>query len=155
MENLNDQNRMKAYKGGVDTDHYGRKVPKPVHSSINLGRYTSSTKLITEKALILFYRITDQNLLVRRMSIAANHVIGEHCEKAKKRPEQLDLFSDTLAQAKRLEEEEKSLQKERKIQEAVISIKHKFGKNGILKGMNLEEGATAKDRNAQIGGHKA
>ncbi len=155
IENLNDKKRMKAYAGGIETDHYGRKVPKPVHSSINLGRYTSSTKIITEKIMELYDRITDPNLLVRRMSVCANHVIDENSEKAKKRPEQLNLFSDISQQAENLEREESQLQSERKIQEAVIGIKHKFGKNGILKGMNFQEGATARDRNAQIGGHKA
>lgn len=154
IENLSENNR-DIFKGDIHTDHYGRKVPKPAHSSVNLGRYTSSTKLIIEKTLELFDNITDKNLSVRRMSVAANHIIDENSEKAKAVPEQLDLFSDISSQAQKLEEEEKAYQKERRVQETLISIKSKFGKNGILKGMNLEEGATAKERNAQIGGHKA
>lgn len=154
IENLS-SDHPSNYHGDTHTDHYGRKVPKPAHSSINLGRYTSSTKLIIEKTLELFDSITDQKLLIRRMSVAANHVIDEHSEKAKKKPEQLSLFSDISSQAQRLEDEEESYQKERQVQEAVIRIKSKFGKNGILKGMNFEEGATARERNAQIGGHKA
>lgn len=154
IDNLSTEKQGK-YTGETHIDYYGRKVPKPAHSSINLGRYTSSTKLIIEKTLELFDSMTDPDLLIRRMSVAANHVIDEHSEKAKKLPEQLDLFSDISDQAKNLEIEEKSLQKERQVQEAVIKIKSKFGKNGILKGMNFEEGATARERNAQIGGHKA
>ncbi|MBQ3416645.1 MAG: DNA methylase [Ruminococcus sp.] len=154
IENLADENQ-KNYHGDIHIDYYGRKVPKPAHSSVNLGGYTSSTKLIIDKTLALFDSITDKNLLVRRINVAANHIIDEHSEKAKALPEQLDLFSDISSQAKHLEEKENSLYKERQVQEALISIKTRFGKNGILKGMNLEEGATARERNAQIGGHKA
>ena len=98
IENLSSDSPSK-YKGETHTDYYGRKAPKPAHGSINLGRYTSSTKLITEKTLELFDSITDSELLVRRMSVAANHVIDEQSEKAKKPPEQLDLFSDISDQA--------------------------------------------------------
>lgn len=155
IENLTDTHRKEKYAGEIKVDHYGRRVPKPVHSSANLGCFSSSTKLITEKTLELFDRITDKNLLVRRMSIAANHVISEYSEKAQRAFEQLDLFSDISAQAQQLDDDEKYRKRERKIQETVIHIKSRFGKNGILKGMNFEEGATARDRNAQIGGHKA
>ena len=128
------------YAGPVVNDWYGRPVPKPAHGSINLGRQTSSTDIILKAVGELFDRIVDRDLLVRRMYIVANHVIPED-EAA---GVQLNLF-----------EEEPDLERERSRQEAILKIREKFGKNAILKGMNFEEGATAKDRNKQIGGHKA
>ena len=121
-------------------DWYGRPVPKPAHGSINLGRQTSSTDIILKAVGELFDRIVDRDLLVRRMYIVANHVIPEDQAAGV----QLNLF-----------EEEPDLERERSRQEAILKIREKFGKNAILKGMNFEEGATAKDRNKQIGGHKA
>ncbi len=155
-ENLTDPDRRQQYHGPVTKDHYGRAVPKHAHGTENLGDYTSSTHKILEAATKLFDRVVDKNLLVRRLNIVAGHVIPESDLANRAAPcEQLDLFIDYAAlEAKRREEQEK-LAKERKMQEAMIAIKKRFGKNAILKGMNLEEGATAKDRNAQIGGHKA
>lgn len=155
-ENLTDPDRRQQYHGPVTKDHYGRAVPKHAHGTENLGDYTSSTHKILEAATRLFDRVVDKNLLVRRLNIVAGHVIPESDLPNRAAPcEQLDLFTDYAAlEAKRREEQEK-LAKERKMQEAMIAIKKRFGKNAILKGMNLEEGATAKDRNAQIGGHKA
>ena len=155
-ENLTDPDRRQQYRGPVTKDHYGRAVPKHAHGTENLGDYTSSTHRILEAATKLFDRVVDKNLLVRRLNIVAGHVIPESDLPNRAAPcEQLDLFTDYAAlEAKRREEQEK-LAKERKMQEAMIDIKKRFGKNAILKGMNLEEGATAKDRNAQIGGHKA
>lgn len=155
-ENLATADQKKQYHGEVTKDHYGREIPKHSHGTQNLERYTSSTKLIVNAATELFERIADKKLLVRRLNIVACHVISE--KDAPKREagfEQLNLFTDYAAEQEKREKEDAALARERKRQEAVLSIKRKFGKNAILKGMNLEEGATAKDRNSQIGGHKA
>lgn len=146
IESLN-----KSYSGAVETDRYGRKIPKTAHSSENIGRYTSSSKLICETAMSLFDRIVDKNLLVRRMYIVANHIITEKDAEKESEYVQLDLFSDT----KKQEAEENELKKEKDMQRAILKIKSKYGKNSIIKGMNLKEGATALERNRQIGGHKA
>ena len=144
-------NLKKDYKGAVETDRYGRKMPKYAHGSENIGRFTASTKLITQAAMNLFDRTVDKNLLVRRMYIVANHVVTEAQAKKESEYEQLDFFTDT----KKNEEEENNLKKEKDMQNAIVKIKQKYGKNAIIKGMNLEEGATALERNRQIGGHKA
>ena len=141
----------KSYSGAVETDRYGRKIPKTAHSSENIGRYTSSTKLICETAMKLFDRIVDKELLVRRMYIVANHIITENDAEKEREYIQLNLFSDTGKQ----EAEENELKKEKVMQKAILKIKSKYGKNSIIKGMNLKEGATALERNRQIGGHKA
>lgn len=155
-ENLSTPDQKRQYHGEVTKDHYGREIPKHSHGTQNLERYTSSTKLIVGAATELFDRIADKNLLVRRLNIVAAHVIPES-EAPKKEPgfEQLDLFTDYAAEQAKQEKEDAALARERKRQEAVLAIKKKFGKNAILHGMNLEEGATARDRNSQIGGHKA
>ena len=155
-ENLSTPDQKKQYHGEVTKDHYGREIPKHSHGTQNLEQYTSSTKLIVGAATELFDRIADKNLLVRRLNIVAAHVIPES-EAPKKEPgfEQLDLFTDYAAEQAKQEKEDAALARERKRQEAVLAIKKKFGKNAILRGMNLEEGATARDRNSQIGGHKA
>ena len=137
-------------------DHYGRQIPKHAHGTANLDGHTSSTKKIMCAASELFDRIVDKNLLVRRLNIVANHVLPE-ADVPKKNDgfEQLDIFTDYAALEAKQERERAELEREKKMQKAMLTIKKKFGKNAILKGMNLEEGATAKDRNAQIGGHKA
>lgn len=156
IENLTDPNIRKLYRGEIKTDYYGRKVPKHAHGTQNIGRYTSSSNIIINAATELFERIINKVLLVRRINITANHVISEEtslnetCES-----EQLSFFVDYEALEKKREEEKAALEKERRKQKTVIDIKKKYGKNAIIKGMNLEEGATAKDRNRQIGGHKA
>lgn len=155
IENLTDPERRKAYKGEVTIDRYGRKIPKHAHGTINLGRQSSSTKLIIKAAMELFDRIIDQRLLTRRITVTANHVVPEASIVKKEIYEQLDLFTDYAALEKKEKKEKEALQKERRLQEAMLDIKKKYGKNAILKGMNLEEGATAKNRNSQIGGHKA
>ena len=144
-------NLKKDYKGAVETDRYGRKMPKYAHGSENIGRFTASTKLITQAAMSLFDRTVDKKLLVRRMYIVANHVVTEAQAAKESEYEQLDFFTD----AKKNEDEESSLKKEKDMQKAIVKIKQKYGKNAIVKGMNLEEGATALERNRQIGGHKA
>ena len=155
IENLTDPKRSKSYKGEVTTDHYGRQIPKHAHGTGNLGKYTSSTREILQAVSELYDRIVDPDLLIRRLNIVANHVIDEAAASAEPVTEQLDLFTDYEARDRQQAEDAAALKRERSQQEAILSIKKKFGKNAILKGMNLEEGATAKDRNAQIGGHKA
>ena len=144
----------KDYKGEITIDRYGRKIPKHAHGTQNLKMQTSSEKLIRTATLELFDRIVDKDLLVRRLYITAGKVVDES-EKKEPVPEQMDLFTDYAAEEKKRAEEKERLEKERKRQQAVLNIKNKYGKNAILKGMNLEEGATAKSRNGQIGGHKA
>lgn len=134
------ENASKA-TGEIVSDWYGRKVPKPAHGSVNLGRHSSSTALITGAVVDLFDKIADKKLTVRRVTIAANNLLPDNEVEA---AVQLDLFAEAEDNTK-----------ERRVQESILQIKKKFGKNAILKGMNFEEGATAKDRNAQIGGHKA
>lgn len=155
IENLTDPKRREQYHGAIVTDRYGRKIPKSAHGSVNIGRFTSSAKLATETVLKLYDTIIDQNLLVRRLSLTANHVVPEGSEPTRKKPQQLDLFTDYEALEKKEQEEKAALDKEKKMQQAMLQIKKKFGKNAILKGMNLLDGATAKERNEQIGGHKA
>lgn len=155
IENLTDPKIKKSYHGAITTDHYGRSVPKSAHGTANLGRQTSSTKLIMDAVTELFERIVDKNLLVRRVNITANHVVDESTVQKKENFEQLDLFTDYVDVQKKKEEEEAELAREKKMQKAMLEIKRKYGKNAILKGMNLEEGATTLDRNKQIGGHKA
>lgn len=156
IENLTDSERRKKYHGDIVKDHYGRQIPKHSHGTQNLGRHTSSTKLILNAVSELFERIVNQDLLIRRLNIVANHVIDESsAPKSNAGFEQLDLFTDYAAREAEQKKEEAELERERKKQQAVMTIRQKYGKNAILKGMNLEEGATARDRNEQIGGHKA
>ncbi len=142
------------YKGEYRVDRYGRKVPKHAHGTANLGRQTASEKLIKKAVAELFERIVDRSLSVRRLYITATHVVPES-QKREGTVRQLDLFTDEETEEKRRQAEDAELAREKKRQEAVLEIKNKYGKNAILKGMNLEEGATAKSRNEQIGGHKA
>lgn len=129
------------FKGEIELDHYGRKVPKPVHGSQNLSRFTSSATDIIEAVTTVYDKIVDRNLLVRRMYVVANNVVPEGSEQTC----QMSLFDEHPEQDER----------ERRRQEAILKIKKKFGKNAILRGLNFEEGATQKDRNSQVGGHKA
>lgn len=134
--NLEQENT--TYQGEIHIDRYGRMVPKAAHGTANLGEPTNSTKRIMEQVLLLYDRIVPRDLLSRRITLSANNLSDES------EYEQLDLFSDVTSD-----------KKERALQEAMLSIKKKYGKNAILKGTNLEEGATARDRNQQIGGHRA
>ena len=140
----------KQYKGETTTDRYGRKIPKHAHGTANLPRMTASTRQITAAAMELYDRIVDRNLLIRRMYICAGHVRQETAVLKDAPAEQLDLFQDPAA----LQAEEAALQRERRMQEALLTIKRKYGKNAILKGMNFEEGATTRERNGMTGGHK-
>lgn len=140
------------FRGDVSVDFYGRRVPKGAHGTASLDYKTSSTKILTEKALDLFDRIVDRSLSVRRINLTAGRLASEADYR---HAEQLDVFSLISGGDNAHEEKAKKRKKERKIQSAVLDIKKKYGKNSIIKGMNLEDGATAKDRNEQIGGHKA
>lgn len=143
------------YTGEITIDRYGRKVPKHAHGTANLGRYTSSTRIIMDAVMELYDRIIDPSLLTRRITVVANRVCDESKVQESEQFEQLDLFTDYQERAKEKLKEDEALSKERKLQEAMISVKKKYGKNAMLKGMNLEEGATTISRNNQIGGHKA
>lgn len=155
IENLAPAKNKKTYRGEVTTDRYGRRIPKHAHGTENLGTQTSSARLITEAVMRLYDRIMDRKLLIRRIYLTANHVVDEHTGRKETGYEQLDLFTDYAALEAERKKEEEVLEREKKMQQAVLSIKKKFGKNAILKGMNLEEGATTISRNGQIGGHKA
>ena len=154
VENLKDLARRKAYKGKIVTDVYGRQIPEHAHGSIRLER-TSSARKLTGAMTDLFQRIIDPSLLVRRITITACRVERETSVQPRPVAEQMDLFTDYEEKEREREQETKFLNKERKLQEAVLGLKKKYGKNAVLKGMNLEKGATARERNAQIGGHKA
>lgn len=143
------------YKGEITTDHYGREVPKHAHGTANLDRKTSSTKLIMNAVMELYDRVVDPNLLARRMSVTACRVVDSASVQDKNEPEQLSLFVDYSEEMKQKEIEKTELEREKSMQQAMLKIKKKYGKNAILKGMNLEEGATTIERNGQIGGHKA
>ena len=144
-----------SYRGDVVSDYYGRPAPKPAHGGALLPHPTSSARLITETAMQLFDANVNPKLLVRRLTITVNQVVDEEMTHANPPAEQLDMFTDYEAVARQREAEQTVLEKERRMQEAVLTIKRRFNKNAIFKGMDLEEGATARDRNAQIGGHKA
>ncbi len=154
-ESLSNEAVRQNYKGEITDDYYGRKVPKHTHGTANIGRYTSSAILITKAALDLYDEIVDKMLLVRRITVTANHIISENEIPAENTPEQLDLFTDYEKKEKDEKVEEEMLKKERALQEATLELKRRYGKNAVLKGSNLFEEATAKQRNEQIGGHKA
>lgn len=155
IDNLKNEKWDGAYKGEVTTDRYGRKIPKHAHGTANLGKPTSSAKCITDAVLKLYDRIVHPGLLVRRVYLTANHVVDEGSIPKEAVYEQMDLFTDYSALEEERKKAEAEREKERKMQQAVLNIQKKFGKNAILKGMNLEEGAMTVKRNGQIGGHKA
>lgn len=155
VESLSDPLRRKAYTGAVTADHYGRLLPKHAHGTANLGKPMSSTDKILEAVTALYDRITDPNLLVRRVTIAACRVIPESAVVREEFPEQLQMFVDYEALERKRQKEQAEAEREKRLQTAVLGLKQKYGKNTILKGMNFEKGATAKDRNRQIGGHRA
>ena len=150
IENLTDPKRRAAYHGEIKTDHYGRQVPKHARGTANLGRHTSSTKLIMDKTLELFERIVDKKLLTRRLTIAANHLLPESEVQTGPVAEQLTLFDEPEDIGKREEEEAR----ERRMQRAMLDIKNRFGPNAILKGTSYQDAATGIERNKSIGGHK-
>ncbi|MBQ8956468.1 MAG: DNA methylase [Lachnospiraceae bacterium] len=158
VESLTNPEIKKKYKGEVTTDHYGRQVPKHAHGTCNLDGMTSSTEAVIDGALAVYDREVNKNLLIRRIYVVANHAIDEGKAAASadtEEYEQLDLFTDY--EAKEEEELEKAAfrEKEKRLQDAMIDIKLKFGKNAIVRGTSMQEGATGLERNRQIGGHKA
>ena len=159
-ENLTNPEIREKYKGPVKKDWYGRMAPKPAHGTANLGGHTSSSRVITGAVLNLYDRIVNPDLLVRRIFLGTNHVIDEAemkrtADKDGDSFAQLDLFTDYEALEEKKEREKAALEKERRLQEAMLAIRRKYGKNAILKGTSLQEGATMQDRNQSIGGHKA
>ena len=155
VANLATSELRRKYKGEIHINHYGREVPKGAHGSENLGGHTSSSLRMVEAATAIFDRVVDRNLLVRRITVAANHILAENeVKQQQSEPEQPDLFTDAAALKKQQAAEEAERDREKRLQNAILDIKHKLGKNAILKGMNLLEGATAKERNEQVGGHK-
>lgn len=155
IENLTDKTRREAYQGVVVTDVYGRKIPKQARGTANMGKYTSSTKLVIDKTLELFDHIMDEKLLTRRMTISANHLIPEDEVEEKPIMRQFTLFDNIEEIEKEETQAKKAEERERQIQKAMIEIKGRYGANAILKGSNFQEGATARERNKTIGGHKA
>lgn len=155
IENVNNEDKRNMYNGAITTDHYGRIIPKHAHGTANIKKQTSSTTLIIDTMMKLYDRIVDKNLLVRRINISVNHLMKEGLSIESKNIEQIDLFTNYEELQKKQQKEKLALEHERNIQKTILSIKKKFGKNSILKGINLEEGATAKNRNSQIGGHNA
>ena len=154
VESLADPVVRERYTGRITTDHYGRQVPAHAHGTANLGQHTSSCRLMTERVAELYDRIVNPDLLVRRLTLSANHLMNEgSVSRELPAPLQLDLFSDYEEERCRSESEKERLEKERRQQEAILRIKGKFGKNAILKGLNYADGATQRDRNRQIGGH--
>ena len=144
---------VESFKGEITIDRYGRNIPKHGHGTVNLGKYTSSTKEIMKAVGELYDRISDPKLLVRRINISANRLINEADANKYEEAEQLNFF--TLLDNDHADTQEDTRLRERKKQEVMLNIKKKYGKNAIIRGMNLEEGATAVSRNQQIGGHKA
>ena len=150
IENLVDSEIAKNYKGNVTTDRYGRKVPEHAHGTINIDHKTSSTKIILNKVMELYERIINKDLLTRRVTITANKVVSEDMADNKDNFEQINLFTN-------YEEKEKEVKKEKRekdMQKAIINIKKRYGKNAIIKAMNLEDGGTTIARNTEVGGHK-
>ncbi|MCR5760428.1 MAG: DNA methylase [Sphaerochaetaceae bacterium] len=144
----------KPYEGVVSADYYGRPSPRHAHGTGNIDRWTSSTRRIADVMMRLFDEITDRDLYVRRVNVVAANLIPQSCIPSDE-PVQMDLFTDYEALKEKKEEEKKEDLKEQRLQKAALELQQKFGKNTILKGMNLDEGGTTIERNAQIGGHRA
>lgn len=155
IENLSDTERKKKYKGPVTIDSYGRRIPKHAHGTINLESYTSSSRMLSEAILSLYDRIVDPELLVRRINLSANRIVEEGVTVKEDECRQLDFFTDFEEDERNRQEKKKILEEEKQLQHAMLDIKKKFGKNALLRGTSLQEGSTARQRNKQIGGHKA
>jgi DNA polymerase V len=148
-----DVSSAKDYQGELRLDHYGRPTPKEAHGSENLGERTNSTKALLQAAARLYDRIVDPALAVRRIYVVANHTLDELAAERQEEPEQLSLFTDYAALAKEKEKKQAADRKEKRMQGTILDIRGRYGKNAILRGMNYEEGATAKERNNMVGGH--
>ena len=151
VENINNNN----YKGETEVDWYGRTLPKHSHGTQNLSHKTSSCRLMEDGAVKLYNRIINEKLLVRKIYVVANNVVNEDTKEEKNDFEQMDLFTNYGEQEKKQEQAKKDEEDERKIQHAILSLKKKYGKNAIVKGMNLQKDGTMIQRNGEIGGHKA
>lgn len=154
VENLLNPQIANLYHGEITTDNYGRSIPKHAHGTANIDHRTSSTSIITNEVMKLYDKIVNRHLLIKRINLTACDVVNENCQDNVIITKQLDLFSNTSAINKEKEQELHNEVEERKIQRTLLDIKNKYGKNAILKGMNLEEGSTQKDRNEQVGGHR-
>ena len=152
-ESLTDPDIRSRYHGRITTDYYGRSVPLHSHGTINISEPTSSASVIINHVARLYDNIVNPILLVRRLSLSINHLVGENLVVTSPEVEQLDLFTDYEALRREKEARRASLSRERRRQEAVLRIKKMFGKNAILKGLNYADGATQRSRNRQIGGH--
>jgi len=155
VECLTDPNIRDKYTGPVVNDYYGRPAPKNAHGTVNLGKYTSSTNAIMDAVTELYERITQEELLVRRIYVVANHIVPEFKVKKTEEFKQLDLFADYENELNKSKDDTEKEEKEKRIQEALLSIKERYGKNAVLKGMNFEEGGTMIQRNSQVGGHRS
>ena len=153
IENLTNPIIRRLYNGKITIDNYGRKVPKHSHGTINLDYNTSSSRILSKKCLELYDRIVNKNLLIRKINITACDIVDENKVKKEVVHEQLNLFGSTDDSAQKIEDKNRQ-EEDNKLQHILLDIKNKYGKNSILKGMNLEEGATTIDRNNQVGGHK-
>ncbi|MGM9875743.1 MAG: DNA methylase [Bacilli bacterium] len=153
IENLNNPLIKKLYNGEITIDNYGREVPKHSHGTINLDYNTSSSKVLSKKCIELYDRIVNKNLLIRKINITACNIIDEDIVKKEVVHEQLNLFSSSDDSEQEIEDKKRQ-KEDNKLQHVLLDIKNKYGKNSILKGMNLEEGGTTIDRNNQVGGHK-
>ena len=154
VESLTNRDIASRYHGRIHIDRYGRKVPMHSHGTINIETHTSSSKILVEKVSELFDRIVNPGLLVRRLTLSINHLVSETEAATRKEIRQLDLFEDYKEISRKDREEKEKKAKERRQQEAILKLRKKYGKNVILKGLNFAEGATQKDRNNQIGGHR-
>lgn len=154
VENLLNPKIANLYHGEITTDNYGRSIPKHAHGTANIDHRTSSTSIITNEVMKLYDKIINRHLLIKRINLTACDVVNENCQDKVIITKQLDLFSNTSVTNKEQEQELHNEVEERKIQRTLLDIKNKYGKNAILKGMNLEEGSTQKDRNEQVGGHR-
>lgn len=155
IENLTVPQRCSNYQGPVVLDSYGRQIPRHAHGTTSLSRHTASSKELIRAASDLFDRIVNPILLIRRLSITANHTVPERSVSTPILYEQMNLFTDYAALEKKHKKEQAELERDKKLQQAILTIKKKYGRNAILRGMSLEEGATTRERNKQIGGHKA
>ena len=154
VENLTNPEIKRKYHGEITVDHYGRPVPKHAHGTFNIDHYTSSSKVIVESMVELYERIINKDLLIRRLTVVVANVINEDDVVEKPKIEQFNLFEEQIDKTEMLEKQKQQEKEENKLQHVLLGIKNKYGKNAILKGMNLEEGGTTIERNGQIGGHK-
>lgn len=155
--NLKDPIISEKYKGPIKNDYYGRPAPQRVHGSKNLGRYLSSSQRIIDAVCEIYDSVVDKNLTVRRFNVVVARLLTVQEARQKESdsvPEQMSFFRDYEAEKRAKQEEDAALEKERRMQEALIVLRDKYGKNAVVKGLNMQEGATAMDRNNQIGGHK-